>query len=106
MKAYLDNNVVISIVKDDTPDESDYLDRLLVAYEDGKVELVTSELTHKEIKSYQGPRQPYERTFRLLKKVPMVRWDELIGIHSYGDRYTWINNPMIQNDPIYDSCLL
>ena len=35
----------------------------------------------------------------------MVRWDELLGINSYGDRYTWINAPMIQNDPLYDDFL-
>ena len=105
MKAYLDNNVVISIVKDDTPAESNSLDRLLVAYENGKVDLVTSEVTHNEIKTYQGPRQPYERTFRLLKKVSMVRWDELLGMNSFGDRYTWITSPMIQNNPMYDKLL-
>jgi hypothetical protein len=106
MKAYLDNNIVTSIAKDDNPAESGALDRLLAAYDESKVELVTSEVTHKEIKDYSGPmRPPVERTFRLLAKVPMVRWDELIGMHSYGDRYTWITNPMIQNDPMYDKLL-
>jgi predicted nucleic acid-binding protein len=105
VKAYLDSNVVISIVKDDTPAESDSLDRLLVAYEEGKVDLVTSEVTHNEIKTYQGPRQPYERIFRLLNKVPIVRWDELLGINTQVDKHTMINTPMIQNDPIYDKLL-
>lgn len=53
MKAYLDNNVVCAIAKDDTPAESDALDRLLVAYEEAKVGLVTSELTLEEIKAYR-----------------------------------------------------
>ena len=42
MKAYLDNNVVSAIAKDDTPTESEALDRLLAARDAGKVELVTS----------------------------------------------------------------
>jgi hypothetical protein len=106
VKAYLDNNVVSAIAKDDTPAESDALDRLLAAYKDGKVDLVTSELTLEEIKPYQGQMRPaVERTFRLLEKVPIVRWDELMGINSHGDKSTWINTPMIQNDPMYGTLL-
>jgi predicted nucleic acid-binding protein len=106
MKAYLDNNVVSSIARDDTASESDALDALMAAYDAGKVDLVTSELTLDEIGNYSGQyRKPVERTFRLLKKVSVVRWDELLGIHSYGDRYTWISSPMIQNDALYDALL-
>ena len=106
MKVYLDNNVVSAIAKDDTAAESDAIDRLLAAQDAGKVDLVTSELTLDEIKRYSGPaRKQVERTFRLLEKVPTVRWDELLGIHSYGDSWTWINSPLIQNDPLYDSLL-
>ena len=67
---------------------------------------MTSELTLKEIKRYEGPaRKRVERTFRLLEKVPVVRWDELLGMHSYGDSRTWITSPLIQNDPTYESLL-
>jgi hypothetical protein len=60
-----------------------------------EVDLVTSELTLTEIKAYQGSSRPaIERTFRLLEKVPIVRWDELLGTHSYGDERTWIDVPM------------
>jgi hypothetical protein len=53
------------------------LDRLLKAMEEGKVDLVTSELTLQEIQRYQGPeRAPWERTYRLLDKVKVVRWDQ------------------------------
>jgi len=107
MNAYLDNNVVSSIARDDTASESDALDALMAAYDAGKVDLVTSELTLEEIKKYSSPRRkPVERTFRLLEKVPVVGWDELLGIHSYGDQYTWISSPMIQNDSLYDALLL
>jgi hypothetical protein len=37
--AYLDNDVVSAIAKDDRADESDALDRLLAARDDGKVDL-------------------------------------------------------------------
>jgi len=106
MKTYLDNNVVSAIAKDDTATESDALDRLLAAQDAGKVELVTSEITLDEIRQYSGPqRKPVERTYRLLAKVPVVRWDELIGMHSHGDARTWITSPLVQNRPLYDSLL-
>jgi predicted nucleic acid-binding protein len=50
VKAYLDNNIIGAIAKDDHPVESDALDRLLKAKDEGKVDLVTSELTLAEIK--------------------------------------------------------
>ena len=87
MKAYLDNNVVSAIANDDTPTESEALGRLLEAYEQGKVELVTSELTLKEIEDYQDQllRPEVERVFRLLGKVPIIRWDELLSYDPYYD---------------------
>lgn len=106
MKTYLDNNIVSAIAKDDTEAESDALERLLAAKDAGKIDLVTSDLTLEEIKRYEGPtRKRVERTFRLLEKVPVVRWDELLGMHSYGDSRTWITSPLIQNDPTYDALL-
>jgi predicted nucleic acid-binding protein len=104
MKVYLDNNIVSAIAKDDEPAESDALDRLLKAMEEGKVDLVTSELTLQEIKPYQGPKA-VERIFRLLPKVKVVRWDELVGMHSYGDARTWLANPLINNYPEYGALL-
>ena len=106
IKAYLDNDVVSAIAKDDNATESTALDRLLGARETGLVALVTSEITLGEIRKYSGPwLKSLERTFRLLEKVPIVRWDELVGMHSYGDHRTWINSPLIQNMPLYDSFL-
>jgi hypothetical protein len=106
MEAYLDNNVVSAIAKDDTAGESDALDRLLVAREQGRVALVTSKLSLDEIRSYAGKvGKQVERTFRLLGKVPVAQWDQVLGFHNYGDRYTWISYPLVQTDPLYDSLL-
>jgi predicted nucleic acid-binding protein len=106
VKAYLDNNIVCAIAKDDYPAESDALDRLLKAKDEGKVAVVTSEVTFQEIKRYGGPyRPPVERIFRLLEKIPITRWDELVGMHSYGDERTWITTPLIENNPDYSALL-
>lgn len=106
MKAYLDNNVVCSIAKDDTETESDALNRLLIAQEQGKVDLVSSELTLREIERYSGlGRTLSERTFYLLKKVPVVPWDELREIRSEGNAITWTNSPIIERDELYRSLL-
>jgi len=104
--AYLDNNIVSAIAKNDERAESDALDRLLEAKDDRKVRLVTSELTLREIKGYQGRMRPQlVRTFRLLEKVEIVRWDKLVGMHSYGDHRTWITTPLIDNEPDYSALL-
>jgi len=104
--AYLDNNIVSAIAKNDERAESDALDRLLEAKDEGKVRLVTSELTLREIKGYQGRMRPQlVRTFRLLEKVEIVRWDKLVGMHSYGDHRTWITTPLIDNEPDYSALL-
>jgi predicted nucleic acid-binding protein len=107
MKVYLDNNIVSAIAKDDEPAESDPIDRLLTAWRKGKVDLVTSELTLAEIKRYQDTRMraAIERIFRLLEKVEIVRWDELVGMHSYGDARTWLAIPLINNYPEYGALL-
>jgi hypothetical protein len=107
VKVYLDNNIVSAIAKDDTPKESDALDRLLQAWDDKKVDLVTSEVALREIKAYQNElkRRLVERTYRLLAKVPIIPWDQLAGMNSYGDQRTWISTPIIQNDPDYAALL-
>src|SRR5437660_12739403 len=103
MKAYLDNNVVSSIVKDDIESQSDALSRLLEAGDQGKVQLVTSEITLEEIKRVPSRyRAPLERTFRLLEKVPVVRWEELLFITNDGSGNNW---PVIQSDPLYRDLL-
>jgi predicted nucleic acid-binding protein len=103
VKAYLDNNVVSAIVKDDILSQSDALSRLLEAGDQGKVQLVTSEITLEEIKRVPSKhRRPLERTFRLLEKIPVVRFEELIFITNDGNGNNW---PMIQNDPLYENLL-
>ena len=44
MKAYLDNNIISAIDKNDMPTESDALEKLLLLSDTGEIELVTSEV--------------------------------------------------------------
>ena len=103
MKAYLDNNVVSSIVRNDMESQSDALSRLLEAHEVGKVQLVTSEITLSEIKRAPAKqRPPLERIYRLLQKVPIVQWEELIFITNDGTGNNW---PVIESDHLYKGML-
>ena len=87
-KAYLDDDVVSVIAKDDNGAESAALDLLLAAYRERKVDLVTSAVALKELETYQGPQRPaIKRTFGFLKEVPNACI------------------PMIQNNPLYDDLL-
>jgi hypothetical protein len=82
---------------------ADALRRLLRAKDEGKVRLVTSELTHTEIKAYyQGSkREGLAETFQRFEKVEVVPSDQLIGMQSYGDSRTWISMPIIEKHPDY-----
>ena len=107
-KVYLDSNIVSAIAKDDIPTESEALNRLLQAWDDKKVDLVTSEVTLWEFSAHQDElkRRLVERTYRRLAKAQIIRWwYELAGMHSYGDRHTWISTPIIQSDPAYEALL-
>jgi predicted nucleic acid-binding protein len=106
-RVYLDSNIVSAIAKDDIPTESEALNRLLQAWDDKKVDLVTSEVTLWEFSAHQDElkRRLVERTYRRLAKAQIIRWYELAGMHSYGDRHTWISTPIIQNDPVYAALL-
>ncbi len=106
MKAYLDSNIVSSIVKDDIASQSLAISRLLEAGEDGKVELVTSELTLEELKKVPPQyRPPLERTFRLLEKVPIVRWDELLFLRPISCAKPGPVGPVSRNEALYDELL-
>ncbi len=106
MKAYLDNNVVCAIVKDDQRSESAAISRLLEVADEGKVQLVTSEVTLQEIRNVpEKYRTPLERTFRLLKKIPILKWDELLFITNFTTGNVTMNSPVIRNEPQYDSLL-
>lgn len=37
--------------------------------------------------------------YQTMPKVPYTERQRLLGINSYGDRYTWINTPMIEDNP-------
>jgi len=96
--------VVSAIARNVDASESDALDGLLAAQDEGKVEIVTSKITHEEMQQYPGESRPQvERIFRLLSKVPIVQFEELLGINVCRDQYGGcIDSPIIKNDPMYD----
>ena len=70
--------------------------------------MATSEVTLWEISAHQDElkRRLAERTCRRPAKAQIIRWwYELAGMHSYGDRHTWISTPIIQSDPAYEALL-
>jgi predicted nucleic acid-binding protein len=102
MRAYLDNNIVSSIVKDDNPSQSAALTRLVEAYDQKKIELVTSQLTLDEIKQTPEAHRPrLERTFYLLAKVPVVQWETLVAMSNFVSTGSRIVSPIFQDDPLY-----
>jgi hypothetical protein len=97
---------VSSIFKDDIATESTAISRLLEAAGPGKAHLVTSELTLEEIKKVPPQyRLPLERTFHLLEKVPVARWDELVHLRPISGTKPGPVGPVSVNDPLYGALL-
>jgi len=106
MKAYLDVDIVSAIVKGDNLSEYNAIERLLTAYDQGRIELYTSQVTHDEIKSCQGTvRAQLERVFRIARRIPIAPWDLLAGINIQGDRPAVFNAPLTQSDTTHDALL-
>jgi len=106
MKAYLDNSVVSAIAKDDMPAESGALMELLEASDAGKLELVTSEVTRKEIEQLEGQhRRNVEVVYRLLKKVRFIEAQELLGFHSQWGPHGGFAWPLIEDEPVWAKLL-
>jgi len=102
MKIYLETSVVSAIGNDDIPQESEAIGKICKLHDAGGLDLWTSKFTGEEIeKAPVNKRRPYERIYLLLKKVPHVERQKLLGINVYWDLYTSINSPMIQDDPIW-----
>jgi predicted nucleic acid-binding protein len=101
MKIYLDNNIVSAIAKDDHPDQSIALDKLLEEAESAKVEIVTSQITRKEIENYRGQhRKVIDRIYRMIGKVTFVEDHTVVGAHSHWDRFGGESFPFVEDDPI------
>jgi predicted nucleic acid-binding protein len=101
MKIYLDNNIVSAIVKDDYPDESAALDKLLESVEARKLEIVTSELTRREIERYQGStRKAIDRVYRLREKVSFLDDHTVLGFHSEWHSSGGASYPLVEDDVI------
>jgi hypothetical protein len=107
MNAYLDNNIVSAILKDDIAAESAAIDQLLELHDQGSVSLVTSELTLAEI---QNAPQPYiarlRRAYHLLSKIPVVSWSKLAHMQRSGrpggSQVIW---PVFENEPLFSQFL-
>ena len=101
VRAYLDTNIVMAIAKDDYPEESEALDKLLELSDGGEVEIVASELTRREIEPYKGEQSKnIQRVYRLLGKVNFLENHRLLGFHSQWDRYGGVSYPLIEDNPI------
>ena len=100
-KVYLDNNVVCGVTKDDLPaGEPEALTELLKLHSEGKISVVTSEVTRQEMETWRGEnRPPAERVFYLLAKVEFIADQTLLGFHNQWDRMGGCSVPLVEDDP-------
>src|SRR5262249_7405781 len=100
-KAYLDNNIVCGITKDDLPEgEPDALTDMLRLHSEGKVRVATSQLTRQEMGTWKGKnRPPAERIFYLMEKVEFIEDHTLLGFHNQWGRTGGCSVPLVEDDP-------
>ena len=92
--AYLDHCVVSGIVSGDLESaEMSAMQSVKKAVDDGRLQIVTSQESRRE----QGrATDPIRAKLERATPVPLVKENEkLLGMHSYGDRFTWISYPML-----------
>ena len=104
MKAYFDNTVISAKVKNEFPEEIMALSELLKMSESGTLELVTSEITLREIEQYLGERKDDMKDFySLFKRVPLIEDHTVLGFHSQWSSQGGGSYPLVQDDPISSS---
>src|SRR5438034_6295827 len=101
MKVYLDNDIVSAIGKGDvSASELTILEELLDFFDAKKLELVTSSVTARENALYKGlAKADIEHVYARLEKVPFIEDHEVVGFHSYWDRFGGESYPLVQDDP-------
>jgi len=103
---YLDCDMISAKGKNDllpyNPEQQAALEAVYRASDAGQCELRTSDVTGEELAPYRGAAKPtIETIYQSTTKVPYTERQKLTGIHSFGDRYTWINSPMIEDNPLW-----
>lgn len=101
MKPYLDNDIVSAVAKRDFPPaEMKSLEKLVALCGVQKLELMTSKVTALEIARYKGAQKgAIEQVYASLAKVPFIEDHQVLGSHSYGDRFGGVSYPLVQDDP-------
>ena len=63
------------------------------------LDLVTSRVTAVEIARYHGLRKPdIENVYARLEKVPFIEDHEVVGFHSYWDRFGGESYPLVRDN--------
>lgn len=102
-KAYLDNVLVSAIYSDDQPSESAAIDKILEAYDQGRLDLVTSQVTNDEIDQCpEDWKKKHSRTYCLLEKVQFVEAQDLKGYNSQADPFGgFTSSPRMDDHPTW-----
>lgn len=101
MKVYVDNNVISAKAKKEFPDEIAALFELLKMFENGELELVTSEVTLREIEPYQGDAKgDMMKLYASLSKVPFIEDHIVKDFHSAWGPQGGCSYPLVEDHPV------
>ncbi|AXK38514.1 hypothetical protein [Crenobacter cavernae] len=101
-KAYLDNVLVCAIYSDDQKGESAALVKILEAYDQHRLELVTSQVTKEEIdKCPEEWKKKHNQTYDRLNKVKYVEAHELKGYNIQDNQFGFLASPRMDDHPTF-----
>lgn len=98
---YLDNSVVSARGKREAAADLVAVEAIYQLHEKGRLRLVTSEMTHREINKLNGSnRASVEAVYEHLAKVPFIEASILVGIKSWWGKYGGWNSPIFDEEPL------
>jgi hypothetical protein len=101
LKVYADNDVISTLRRwDQTPQENAAIQQLKERSDKGDITLMVSAVHDREAARLRDDRKETQtQILALLPKVEFVDDHRLTGFNTFGDRYTWISSPLIEDDP-------
>ncbi len=99
MKAYLENSCVSAWAKEETANQFECVEQLLSLREEGKIDVVTSEVTREEIGKIDFDKVPekirlrFQKVCALVKQMPYVEHQKLEGFNVLMTPNSFICSP-------------
>lgn len=107
MKAYLENSCVSAWANEETENQFECVEQLLRLWEERKIDLVTSKVTHEEIGKIDFDKVPeriklrFENVPARMKQMPYVEHQKLDGFNEFRTPNSFICSPRHEETTLF-----